>query len=362
VAEPALRLAGLVKRFGRTAAVDGIDLEVAPAEFVTLLGPSGCGKTTTLNLIAGFLSPDAGAIELAGKPVGDLPPFRRDLGLVFQDYALFPHMTAAENVAFGLKMRGLARTEIDRRVQEAIELVHLEGLGQRRPLQMSGGQRQRVALARALVIRPAMLLLDEPLSNLDLKLREEMRIEISALQRRLQIATVFVTHDQGEALTMSDRIAVMRAGRIEQIGTPSDIYERPATRFVASFIGATNLIDGSIAGEAGGGFTRLDTALGPARARLVNGAAAGRKVALAIRPERIKLAAGAAPDGAIAWPVEIERVVYLGSRIEFRLKLADGTNAIAEAANDGTAEWRAEARAAAWFRPEDIWIIPEPGE
>ncbi len=242
MAEPALQLAALTKCFGATRAVDAIDLTVAPGEFVTLLGPSGCGKTTTLNMIAGFIVPDAGSIRLQDRPVEALPPFRRNLGLVFQDYALFPHMSVAENVGFGLRMRRIPRDDIARRVKEALDLVQLNGLDDRRPLQLSGGQRQRVALARALVIQPAMLLLDEPLSNLDLKLREEMRLEISALQRRLGIATVFVTHDQGEALTMSDRIAVMRDGRIEQIGTPGDIYERPATRFVAGFIGTANLI------------------------------------------------------------------------------------------------------------------------
>ncbi len=208
--EPALRLAALTKRFGALIAVDAIDLAVAQGEFVTLLGPSGCGKTTTLNMIAGFITPDAGSIRLHGKAVEPLPPFRRDLGLVFQDYALFPHMTVAENVGFGLRMRRVPRGEIAQRVAQALDLVQLTGLDQRRPSQLSGGQRQRVALARALVIQPAMLLLDEPLSNLDLKLREEMRMEISALQQRLGIATVFVTHDQDEALTMSDRIAVMR--------------------------------------------------------------------------------------------------------------------------------------------------------
>ena len=197
-----LRLAALEKRYGATVAVAGIDLAVREGEFMTLLGPSGCGKTTTLGLIAGFFAPSAGSIHIGGKAVADLPPFRRDIGVVFQDYALFPHLTAAENVAFGLRMRKLPAAEIATRVREALELVQLGSLGERRPLELSGGQRQRVALARALVIRPTVLLLDEPLSNLDLKLREEMRVEIAGLQRRLGITTVFVTHDQGEALVM----------------------------------------------------------------------------------------------------------------------------------------------------------------
>jgi ABC-type Fe3+/spermidine/putrescine transport system ATPase subunit len=327
MAEPALQIAALTKRFGALTAVDAIDLTVAQGEFVTLLGPSGCGKTTTLNMIAGFIAPDAGSIRLGGRAVESLPPFRRDLGLVFQDYALFPHMTVAENVGFGLRMRRVARAEIAQRVTQALDLVQLTGLDDRRPLQLSGGQRQRVALARALVIQPTMLLLDEPLSNLDLKLREEMRVEISALQQRLGIATVFVTHDQGEALTMSDRIAVMRQGRIEQIGSPNDIYERPATRFVASFIGTANLIDSPDG-------------------------------VIVIRPERLKLCApGAEPPGARCWPAHVDRVVYLGARLELRLRLGDGTQLLAEAVNDGTTAWSAGDAATAWFSPSDATVI-----
>ncbi|HEX4173544.1 MAG TPA: ABC transporter ATP-binding protein [Acetobacteraceae bacterium] len=328
MAEPALQVSGLTRRFGHVTAVDRVDLTVWQGEFVTLLGPSGCGKTTTLNLIAGFIAPHGGTIRLQGRPVEWLPPFRRNLGLVFQDYALFPHMTVAENVGFGLRMRHVARAEVARRVADALTLVQLRGLGERRPHQLSGGQRQRVALARALVIRPAMLLLDEPLSNLDLKLREEMRVEISTLQRRLGIATVFVTHDQGEALTMSDRVAVMREGRIEQIGTASDIYERPATRFVASFIGAANLID-------------HDSHL------------------VVVRPERLKLCEPHdAPPDARCFAAHIERVVYLGSRLEVRLRLADGTPLLADTINDGGTSWCAGDSTVAWFRPQDAWAIP----
>jgi spermidine/putrescine transport system ATP-binding protein len=339
-------------------AVDGIDLAVAPGEFVTLLGPSGCGKTTTLNLIAGFLTPDGGEINLAGRSVGNSPPFDRDLGIVFQDYALFPHMTVAENVGFGLKMRSVEAKEIERQVGEALAMVQLPGLGARRPLQMSGGQRQRVALARALVIRPAMLLLDEPLSNLDLKLREEMRIEISSLQRRLGIATVFVTHDQGEALTMSDRIAVMRNGRIEQIGAPVDVYERPATRFVAGFIGAINMQPATVAAAAPGGYARLETPAGAAMARLPAALATGDKTTITVRPERLRLAA-TAPENSIAWPAVVEHVVYLGARREIRLRLADGSIAIAELTNDGSGGASPGDRVVAWFRSDDAWVIPE---
>ena len=354
--DPALELNGLTKRFGAHAAVDAIDLSVANGEFVTLLGPSGCGKTTTLNMIAGFLAPDAGHIRLQGRTVETLPPFRRDLGLVFQDYALFPHMTVADNVGFGLRMRHVPRAEIARRVDDALALVQLAGLGARRPGQLSGGQRQRVALARALVIRPAMLLLDEPLSNLDLKLREEMRVEISALQRRLGIATVFVTHDQGEALTMSDRVAVMRAGRIEQIGTPAEIYERPLNRFVASFIGSINLL--AVRGAVPeGGLLRVETGAGPALVR-----AGPPDGLLAIRPERLHLAAGAVPDGANAWPVTIERVIYLGHRLELRLRAADGGTLLAEAVNGGGAALEAGRAVTLWFRPDDAQVIAGTAE
>ena len=332
MSEAALRLAGIEKRYGSTAAVAGIDLEVPEGEFLTLLGPSGCGKTTTLGLIAGFFPPTSGEIYLKGKPVADLPPFRRDIGVVFQDYALFPHMTAAENVAFGLKMRRLPKAEVAHRVTEALGLVQLGGLGERRPLQLSGGQRQRVALARALVIRPTVLLLDEPLSNLDLKLREEMRVEIAALQRRLGITTVFVTHDQGEALVMSDRIAVMHAGRIEQIGRPAEIYEKPATRFVAEFIGRMNFFgarvtDANTVQLAGGQSFNLP----------VPGTVPGRAgVHLAIRPERARLGAEK-PAGGFALAGTVQQVLYLGSTREFHLTLDGGERALVETANDGNA-------------------------
>ena len=303
MSEPALRLAGIEKRYGATVAVAAVDLEVREGEFLTLLGPSGCGKTTTLGLIAGFFAPSAGEIFLKGRPVAGLPPFRRDIGVVFQDYALFPHMTAGENVAFGLRMRGLPKTEIQARVDEALDLVQLRGLAHRRPLELSGGQRQRVALARALVIRPTVLLLDEPLSNLDLKLREEMRVEIAGLQRRLGITTVFVTHDQGEALVMSDRIAVMNAGRIEQLGTPADVYERPATRFVAQFIGRMNFF------RAGG-------------------------KTIAIRPERAMLGREK-PKSGFARQATVRHVLYLGATLELHLELDGGERGLVEAPNHG---------------------------
>lgn len=243
-----LSLQALEKRYADFRAVDRIDLDVKRGEFVSLLGPSGCGKTTTLRMIAGLVPTTGGRIVVDGQDITTAPVWRRDMGLVFQSYALFPHMTVAANVAFGLEMRKLRRAEIKARVAEAIAMVRLGGCADARPSELSGGQQQRVALARALVIRPSILLLDEPLSNLDAKLRDDMRNEIRDIQRRLGITTIFVTHDQEEALTMSDRIVVMNAGRIEQIGSPQDLYERPATPFVANFVGRTNRLKGAISG------------------------------------------------------------------------------------------------------------------
>ena len=242
-AVPDIRLRGLVKRYGATAAVDGVDLDVRRGEFFTLLGPSGSGKTTTLRLIAGFERPDAGTVELAGRDVSRLPPFDRDVNTVFQDYALFPHMSVAQNVEYGLRIRKVARDERRRRVAEALEMVRLPQLGDRRPGQLSGGQRQRVALARAIVCRPRVLLLDEPLGALDLKLRQEMQVELKRIQQEVGITFVYVTHDQEEALTMSDRLAVFDAGRIEQVGAPAEVYEHPASAFIAGFVGVSNILE-----------------------------------------------------------------------------------------------------------------------
>jgi spermidine/putrescine ABC transporter ATP-binding subunit len=333
VAEPALSLIGLEKRYGEMRAVAGISLDVLEGEFLTLLGPSGCGKTTTLGLIAGFFPPSAGEVRIQGRSVTNLPPFRRDIGVVFQDYALFPHMTAAQNVAFGLRMRKVAKAETERRVDEALALVQLGGLGDRRPQELSGGQRQRVALARALVIRPAILLLDEPLSNLDLKLREEMRVEIADLQRRLKITTVFVTHDQGEALVMSDRIAVMNAGTIEQVGLPADIYERPVSRFVAEFIGRMNFFSGRIGSEAG----RLvvSTAHRSLALPIPPGAGEGIAVNIAIRPERAHVALEPPTSDCFAARGRVRQILYLGSTREVRLELEGGARAVVEAPNVG---------------------------
>ncbi len=332
----ALRLAGLRKTFGSAVAVDTISLDVHPGEFMTLLGPSGCGKTTTLNLVAGFEQPDAGAIELAGRAVARLPPYRRDIGLVFQDYALFPHMSVAENVGFGLRMRRVATAEAARRVAEALELVQLSHLGARRPLELSGGQRQRVALARALVIRPAVLLLDEPLSNLDLKLREAMRLEIVTLQRRLGITTVLVTHDQGEALAVSDRIAVMNQGRIEQVGPPAAVYEQPVSRFVAGFMGISNFIPGrSTVAAAPGAPCAVETEGGPVTAIAPSGVGQGQRVSVSVRPERLHLRSGADPADALCLTGQVRTHVYLGNKTELHVVLSGGSACVVEVANDG---------------------------
>jgi spermidine/putrescine ABC transporter ATP-binding subunit len=341
--EAALRLVGIEKHYATVVAVAGIDLTVDEGEFVTLLGPSGCGKTTTLSLIAGFFAPSRGEIWLKGKSVAALPSFRRDIGVVFQDYALFPHLSAAENVAFGLRMRKVPSAETAKRVAGALDLVQLAGLGDRRPLQMSGGQRQRVALARALVINPTVLLLDEPLSNLDLKLREEMRVEIAGLQRRLGITTVFVTHDQGEALVMSDRIAVMNAGRLEQVGTPADIYERPATRFVAEFIGRMNLFSGQVTPSRG-----VRTARGLEIPAPVPGdLAAGTAVHVAVRPERARLLSQP-PEEGLALRGTLRQVLYLGATREFHVDLDGGERGLVETPNDGTAP-QLEPGAVVWL-------------
>jgi putative spermidine/putrescine transport system ATP-binding protein len=313
-------LEGVGKAYGTVMALDHVDLAVDEGELLSLLGPSGCGKTSTLNAIAGFVTPDRGRVLLDGADVTHEPAWRRGLGVVFQSYALFPHMSVADNVAFGLRARGVPRREIGARVAEALALVRLPGAGALRPGQLSGGMQQRVALARALVIRPRVLLLDEPLAALDRKLREEMRAELRDIQRAVGITTVFVTHDQHEALGLSDRIAVMNAGRLEQLGTPREIYERPATRFVADFIGASSVLPARVV-DAGTvelpGGTRLSARL--------SGGAAGAPVHLLVRPERVELAV-AGPNAVAA---RVVSVMYLGDHSEVRLELAGGLRLLA---------------------------------
>ena len=308
-------LRGCTRDYGAVRAVDRLDLAVVEGEFLALLGPSGCGKTTTLNLIAGFVEPTAGRILIDGQDVTGRPPHLRGLGVVFQSYALFPHLSVYENVAFGLRERRMPGAEIARRVGEALELVRLDRAGRQRPAELSGGMQQRVALARALVYRPRVLLLDEPLAALDRKLREGMRDELRAIQRSVGITTIFVTHDQAEALGLSDRIAVMRGGRIEQLGTPRAIYEHPATRFVADFIGASTVLCGRAGAD--GRVTIAGVALQVKESGLTEGA----EVELAIRPERVRLEAGA---GGNVLEARVEGLVYQGAQTEVTARLADG--------------------------------------
>jgi spermidine/putrescine ABC transporter ATP-binding subunit len=305
----------VTKAYGPVVAVSDLSLEIPRGIFLSLLGPSGCGKTTTLRLIAGFEQPSQGDILIRGQRVNLVPAYRRDFSMVFQNFALFPHMTVAGNVAFGLRMRGLPHKERDARVREALHLVHLAGFEERYPRQLSGGQQQRVALARAIVVRPAVLLLDEPLGSLDKKLREEMQVELRQLQREIGITTVFVTHDQDEALTLSDRVAIMNAGRIEQMGTPRELYERPATDFVANFLGVSNIFRGRVAGREG---EEALVALGAVRIRVPWEPAfeVGGAVRVAVRPEKIRLAPRGQAGGI---PARVRHVVYLGATTHFYL-------------------------------------------
>ena len=293
-----------------------MSLEVGSGEFFSLLGPSGCGKTTTLRMIGGFELPTGGRILLRGRDVTADPPDKRPVNMVFQNYALFPHLDVDDNVAFGLKRKGVARAETARRVGEALELVHLTGYERRRPNQLSGGEQQRVALARALVNRPHVLLLDEPLGALDLKLRRQLQVELKRIQAEVGITFVYVTHDQEEALTMSDRIAVMHAGKVEQLGTPEELYERPTTRFVAGFIGSTNLLHGRI--EADG---RVRLLSGEVARVAHDGMAPGSEVEISVRPEAISIVPGSA-QGAIK--ATVEQAAYLGTTISYQLRTARG--------------------------------------
>jgi spermidine/putrescine ABC transporter ATP-binding subunit len=343
-----VELRGVTKRFGRATAVDGLSLEVGRGEFLTLLGPSGCGKTTTLNMVAGFLDPDEGAISLRGRPVNFLPPYQRDTSMVFQNYALFPHMTVFDNVAFGLRMRAVSETDVRRRVLQALDQVQLGGLGDRQPRQLSGGQQQRVALARAIVTEPTVLLLDEPLSNLDLKLREAMRLELKALQQRLGLTTLYVTHDQSEALVMSDRIAVMSRGRVVQVGTPLDIYERPATRFVADFIGTMNSLSVHMASPSEDALD-LVTA-GGLRLRLPAQSAKAGQLFVAIRPEKCRVAKDR-PVVPTAFAARVAEVVYLGTTIRYHLTLEGGEALLVDDLN---------VPGSAVQKGDTVWIVIPP--
>ena len=320
-----LELDHVSKHYGPTRAADDVSLDVADGEFLVLLGPSGCGKTTTLRMVAGFIDPTSGSVRLGGREITDLPPWKRNAGLVFQSYALFPHLTVNQNVAFGLEMRKVASAEMAPRIAEALRLVRLDHLGDRLPRQLSGGQQQRVALARALVFRPDILLLDEPLSNLDAKLRQDVRVEIRELQKKLGLTTVMVTHDQEEALTMADRLVVMSEGRIRQIGTQQDLYERPADRFVADFVGRSTFIEGRVEApgrfvSAGGLVIACDSAhMGPA--------------ALALRPERVALLPSSAAPMDNTFDGVVEFVSYLGAQVDVHVRLSPSERVIVQMPN-----------------------------
>ena len=337
---------------GGVRAVDAVAMEIRAGEFFSLLGPSGCGKTTTLRMIAGFDTPSSGEIRVDGADITNVPAHKRDMAMVFQNYALFPHRTVAENVAFGLRMRGLDKITIARKVRAALAMVELSGMEDRRPGQLSGGQQQRVALARAIVIEPRVLLCDEPLGALDKKLRQSMQFELKQLQRKLGLTMVFVTHDQEEALAMSDRIAVMNAGRVEQIGAPSDIYDRPVTRFVADFIGDTNLFRGEVVRDGGKVLLQVDRNM---TIELAEEPGTTGPLSVALRPEKIRLAAptGDGLDGIV------ESANFQGGSVLYRIEAA-GRRLLAQQPNNGSHElFQAGAAVALRWTPSDIVILKD---
>jgi ABC-type Fe3+/spermidine/putrescine transport system ATPase subunit len=354
-----VRFAGVEKSYGDQVAIRGIDLTVQPGEFVTLLGPSGCGKTTCLRMVAGFVAPTRGQIIIGGRDVTALPPYRRNTGMVFQSYALFPHKSVAENIAFGLRVRHLPRPERELRVAEALRLVHLEQFADRYPAQLSGGQRQRVALARAIVIRPEVLLLDEPLAALDLKLREELQVEIKRVQSALKITTLFVTHDQGEALSLSDRVAVMQDGRIVQIDTPEALYERPNCRYVANFVGRTNLLDVVVREKLDGDLIRVESN-GASKASFVAAAGPvfdvepGDRCLLGGRPEHFHIGGGRAN----AMQVKVRGVTYLGSIRYVDAEGPDGETVTIQAQPGEPLPGRGETVTITW-RPQACFLLKE---
>jgi spermidine/putrescine ABC transporter ATP-binding subunit len=337
---PSVRLESITKRYDQVVAVDRLSLTARRGEFVCLLGPSGCGKTTTLRMIAGFIEPDAGAIFINGEDVTDRLPNKRDIGMVYQSYALFPHMSVFDNVAFGLRMRGVARSALGERVRHALELVDLAGLEARRPGQLSGGQQQRVAVARAIVIQPTVLLLDEPLSNLDAKLRKRMQLELKALQRRLGITTIHVTHDQEEALALADTIVILNAGRVEQIGGPREVYNRPLSSFIADFLGKSNFIKGRV--TASDAVTERVTFRTDLDEELVIRDAGGPPVGQAgeafIRPERVRLrrSGDGPPENALG--VEVEQVVFMGSVVTVEVRTSGGRRLVLDRPSGGSEE------------------------
>ncbi|MCC6304542.1 MAG: ABC transporter ATP-binding protein [Rhodobacteraceae bacterium] len=352
-----LQIEGVTKRFGSVVAVADVSATIEKGEFFALLGPSGCGKTTLLRTIAGIYRAEGGTIALDGQAIGERPISARDIALVFQNYALFPHLSVFENVAFGLRMRRLPRREIATRVEEVLDLVRLRDLARRRPGELSGGQQQRVALARAIVVRPRLLLLDEPLSNLDAKLRDEMRDEIRALQRRLALTTVLVTHDLREAFAVSDRVGVMRDGRLEQVGTPWEVYDAPQSRFVAAFVGHANILSGAVTAVGDGAVTiRTDAGLTLVAVRGGLDWRPGARAWATLRPERLRLDPGA--DAANRFETTVADVTYLGNAVTLRLE-AGGTTLRAQTTYVGQALPAAGARVAVGCGSGDLVARPD---
>jgi spermidine/putrescine transport system ATP-binding protein len=358
-----VRLVGVTKRFGDTVAVDHVDLEVESGEFFSLLGPSGCGKTTTLRMIGGFEQPTEGRIELQGEDVTWLPPYRRNVNTVFQNYALFPHLSVYDNIAFGLRRRRVPEREVRERVTEMLRLVELPGYEKRRPSQLSGGQAQRVALARALVNRPAVLLLDEPLGALDLKLRKQMQVELKRIQQEVGITFIYVTHDQEEAMTMSDRIAVMNRGRYEQLGDPESLYERPATRFVAGFLGVSNLLPATLDGTVGDyAVARLRDAT---RVRIPRELTVGlRRIEVGVRPEKIRLREPEepVPDGLNTLSGVVRDASYLGVSTSYIVEVRGGARLTVYEQNVERATrselWRPGEEVRLSWSPDHTFVVP----
>ncbi|MEI2472711.1 ABC transporter ATP-binding protein [Peribacillus frigoritolerans] len=357
-----VEIKGAFKQFGANVVLNGIDLEVKQGELLTLLGPSGCGKSTTLNLIAGFLDPDRGEVHIKGNNVTKVPPYKRDLGMVFQTYSLFPHMTVYENLSFGLKLRKVGKAEQKKKISKALELVKMSGLENRYPRELSGGQRQRVAISRALVVEPELLLLDEPLSNLDAKLRHELRAEIKRLQKEIGVTTIFVTHDQEEALSMSDRVVVMNAGKIEQISTPTEIYNHPKTEFVFQFIGKSNCFEGNVSAidkrkvavKIGSDITHVDTnnVMGNA-----SDLKTGDEVKLYIRPEKLQIVS---LDEKSSSPLDfhlakISQMNYLGTSWEINVLLQGKSIQVLTSAFDSS--WQNGSEVLIGWSPSEVMLV-----
>ena len=365
-----VRLDHVTKQFGETVAVDDLSLDIWRGEFFSLLGPSGCGKTTTLRMIGGFEEPTSGTVYLADQDVTGLPPFKRNVNTVFQNYALFPHLSIYENVAFGLRRRKVSDAEIKTQVGAMLELVELPGYEQRKPTQLSGGQQQRVALARALINHPQVLLLDEPLGALDLKLRKQMQIELKRIQSEVGITFIYVTHDQEEAMTMSNRIAVMRAGRIEQLGDPESLYERPKTRFVAGFLGVSNMLEGEVAGREGGMIAIRLTDGTLIRAPATDDALGAREVRLGVRPEKLRVLPGTDGHGEESGLNALAGTVldssYIGVSTQYLVATRDGHKITAYAQNletAGAAEALADGAAVRLtWQPRHTFVIAGPAE